>query len=506
MLYRDWEKASSVAEHLPVGILQIDTEGHCLALNTRAALLLRLPPQKALGSGWLEVLDPESRRAASRHLLECSRGDSPLRLELRLPSEGGDFWVLSCRLVPLRSDEGELRGFLMTLLDVTEWHRTARDLRRTTKELEARVRELDCLFEISRAVERHAGDLDEILKETVSILAHTWSRSGEVCVRITLDGRSYQTSNFASCPQARRAAIFLQGEPAGEIEVGVLGSVSMPDTPRFRPEDEERLLTAVAQRLGRTAERVKGRQLLQEKEEEMRARLTHLTRVSTLGEMASSIAHEVNQPLTAIAAYAQACRRMVEGGQAGQDDILEILARINDEALRAGAIVHRLKDMVRRRDARWTECDVNALVRDIQPLAVVDARLHNVRLHFEFQPDLPPVLADGVQIQQVVLNLIRNAIDAVEETARKDGEVTVRTGLAGAKEIQISVTDNGCGLPEGLDARLFQPFFTTKKGGMGMGLSICKSIASAHGGRILFSRNPGAGMTFRLILPVLDGP
>lgn len=488
-----------------MGILQIDTEGRCLALNSRAALLLRLLPEKALGLGWLEALEPESRQTARRHLAECSRGDSPLRLELRLPSEGGDSWVLSCRLVPLRSEEGELLGFLMTLLDVTEWHRTARDLRRATKELEARVRELDCLFEISRAVERHAGDLDEILRETVSILAHTWSRSGEVCVRVTLDGKSYQTSNFTSCPQARRAAIFLQGEPAGEIEVGLPGSLTSPDAPRFPREDEERLLTAVAQRLGRTAERVKGRQLLKEKEEEMRARLTHLTRVSTLGEMASSIAHEVNQPLTAIAAYAQACRRMVEGGQAKQDEILEILGRINDEALRAGAIVHRAKDMVRRRDARWIECDANALVRDIQPLAVVDARLHNVRLQFELQPDLPPVLADDVQIQQVVLNLIRNAIDAVMETARKDGEVTVRTGMAGAKEIQISVSDNGCGLPEGLDAKLFQPFFTTKRGGMGMGLSICKSIASAHGGRIVFSRNPDRGMNFSLILPALDG-
>ena len=232
--------------------------------------------------------------------------------------------------------------------------------------------------------------------------------------------------------------------------------------------------------------------------------LTHLTRVSTMGEMASSIAHEVNQPLTAIATYAQACRRLVEGGGAGIPRIMEVLGSISDEALRAGNIIHRLKDMVRRQESRWTECDLNALIRDVEQLASVDARLHDVSLTFQLSQDLPSILADGVQIQQVVLNLIRNGIDAVEGGGVKEGRVVVRTGRTGRNAVRISVEDNGRGLPPDLEDKLFHPFFTTKTGGMGMGLSISKSIATAHKGRISFSRNPSEGMTFHLTLPAFD--
>lgn len=241
-----------------------------------------------------------------------------------------------------------------------------------------------------------------------------------------------------------------------------------------------------------------------EREAEMRERLTHLTRVSTMGEMASSIAHEVNQPLTAIATYAQACRRMLAEGETSLSEVADVLGRISDEALRAGNIVHRLKDLVRRQETRWVECDVNALVRDVEQLASVDARLHDVALRFELAPELPHVLADAVQVQQVVLNLIRNGIDAVEERDPPVREVVVRTGPEGPREVRVSVQDQGCGLPEELEKRLFQPFFTTKKEGMGMGLSISRSIASLHRGRISFARNRDGGVTFHFILPILD--
>ena len=134
----------------------------------------------------------------------------------------------------------------------------------------------------------------------------------------------------------------------------------------------------------------------------------------------------------------------------------------------------------------------------------MDARLHDVRLSFQLARDLPSIMADGVQIQQVVLNLIRNGIDAVEEGRVPDGKVVVRTGRAGPKAIRVSVEDNGPGLPAEVEDKLFQPFFTTKRGGMGMGLSISKSIASAHKGRISFGRNPTGGTAFHLTLPAFD--
>jgi signal transduction histidine kinase len=223
-----------------------------------------------------------------------------------------------------------------------------------------------------------------------------------------------------------------------------------------------------------------------------------------MGEMASSIAHEVNQPLTAIATYAQACRRLMEGGSAQPPRVMEVLQHIAEEALRAGNIIHRLKDMVRVQESHWMESDLNALIRDVEQLASVDARLHDVLLSFQLAPDLPTILADGVQVQQVVLNLIRNGIDAVEEGGGGGGEVVVRTERVGPKAVGVSVEDNGSGLSPDQEEKLFQPFFTTKSGGMGMGLSISKSIATAHRGRISFSRNPSRGMTFRLTLPTFD--
>jgi PAS domain S-box-containing protein len=239
-------------------------------------------------------------------------------------------------------------------------------------------------------------------------------------------------------------------------------------------------------------------------EDEMRERMAHLTRVSTMGEMASSIAHEVNQPLTAVATYAQACRRLIEAGQADLSDVVDVLTRIAHEAVRAGDIIHRLKDMVRRHESRWAECDLNELARDVEALAQVDARLHDVRLVFEITPDLPHVLADGVQIQQVMLNLIRNGIDAVQTEGATSREVWLRTAYDGHGRLEVSVEDGGCGVPPEVERRLFQPFFTTKDGGMGMGLSISRSIVRAHRGDIGFARNPDGGSTFYFTLPMLE--
>jgi PAS domain S-box-containing protein len=500
---RIWTEGRGLTDLLPVGILRTDARGECLDLNPQGSELLGIPVERALGTGWLGALEPDaveglvrrwSRRAAEEGLFEE-------RLNVRLPD--GTSRVASCRVIRVSAGEGGAGGFLAALLDVTEWQITGETLRRTTRELEGRVRELDCLFEISRAVERSAGSLPTILRDAVAILSRTWDDGGTACARIVLDGRTYQSDPFDPGPHTLKAEILVQGVRAGEIEVGFPAGTSPVDG-EIPEADQRRLLEVVSQRLGRTAERVKGRLLLREKEEEMRERITHLTRVSTMGEMASSIAHEVNQPLTAIATYAQACRRLMEGGAAQPPRVMEVLQHISEEALRAGNIIHRLKDMVRRQDSRWTECDLNALIRDLDQLASVDARLHDVVLSFHLASELPSVLADGVQIQQVVLNLIRNGIDAVEEGGGGGGEVVVRTERVGPKAVGVSVEDNGSGLSPDQEKKLFQPFFTTKAGGMGMGLSISKSIATAHRGRISFSRNPSSGMTFHLTLPTFD--
>jgi len=220
-----------------------------------------------------------------------------------------------------------------------------------------------------------------------------------------------------------------------------------------------------------------------------------------MGEMASSIAHEVTQPLTAIATYAQACRRLVDGGMIEAPEVLDVLERIGNEALRAGDIIRHLRTLVQKRDTEPAECDITKLLREVEPLASVDARLNEVELRFILPPEPPVIRADSVQIQQVVLNLIRNGIDAMVGNPPNRRALEVRVASPDKEAVQVSVKDQGSGLSEKSEKSLFEPFFTTKESGLGLGLSISRSIISSHGGRLWFSRNPEGGSTFSFTLP-----
>ena len=241
--------------------------------------------------------------------------------------------------------------------------------------------------------------------------------------------------------------------------------------------------------------------LSEEEARETRERLAHVARLSTLGEMATGIAHEINQPLAAVAAYAQACGRMIRSRMTNDVELLDTLDRISHEALRAGAIINKLKDLVRRRDSHQVACDLNTLVGDVAGLAVLDAQLKRIDLRLSLAEELPFVVVDPIQIQQVVLNLVRNGIDAMDRSSG-DRILLLRTSLVREEGVCCSVVDQGVGLDAEQEAGLFTAFHTTKESGMGMGLSISRTIVRAHGGRVWFTRNPDCGLTFHFSLPV----
>lgn len=372
--------------------------------------------------------------------------------------------------------------------------------RTTEEELSDRLRELDCMYGITRIVERSGHSLQAILSDIVEILPRSWKYPETACARIVIGDQVFQTSDFEECQWRQSAEIFAHGESVGEVEVGYLEPRPKLDEGPFL-SGERKLINAVANRLRHITEWLEAERLLQEKERELRERMTHLTRISTVGEMASNIAHEVNQPLTAIATYAQACHRLVEARNTDDAEVLNVLGQISDEAIRAGEIIHHLRDLVRKREGRRVESSINELVQDVKILASVDARLHGVRLDFSLASSLPPIIVDAIQIQQVVLNLIRNGIDAVKETDSPDRSVSVTTRLSDEQSVLVEVSDNGSGIPEDLDEELFEPFFTTKQDGMGMGLSISRTIVKSHDGRMWFSRSPNGGTTFFVSLP-----
>jgi two-component system sensor kinase FixL len=240
--------------------------------------------------------------------------------------------------------------------------------------------------------------------------------------------------------------------------------------------------------------------LAEEEARHHRERIAHVSRLSTLGEMAAGIAHEINQPLTAISLFAQAGRRLVEAGNF--EKMGDVCYKLNEHALRASDVVERMQTMARQGESVKETVDCNDLIESAVRLAESEARIYDIQVEFEKGKDLPPVSVDGVQIQQVALNLLRNAMEAMlAANCCKEKSVAIRTRAHEENEIEVTVTDCGFGVPQNSVAKLFTPFSTTKKSGMGMGLSISQAIVRAHGGRIDFRNNEAGGATFWFTLP-----
>ncbi|MEZ5493876.1 MAG: ATP-binding protein [Pseudomonadales bacterium] len=243
---------------------------------------------------------------------------------------------------------------------------------------------------------------------------------------------------------------------------------------------------------------------LRRKEKEVadaREHLAHMARLSTMGEMAAGIAHEINQPLTAISAYAQGSVRMLDSGQADVHTLREPLEKIATQAVRAGEVIRRLRSFIKKSASELETINANELVAEVVKLAEVDAHRHGIPVHLHLAEPMLDVRVDTVQIQQVILNLIRNALEAMDETPREHARVDVYTQQEGHDKVSIRVVDAGAGLSEDALQQVFAPFFSTKAAGMGMGLSISETIVTAHGGQLSVSNNAsGIGATFTVLL------
>jgi signal transduction histidine kinase len=234
----------------------------------------------------------------------------------------------------------------------------------------------------------------------------------------------------------------------------------------------------------------------------LRQDLTHIGRVSALGELAASLAHELNQPLTAILSNAQAAQRLLAVDAANLEEVREILKDIVSDDKRAGDIIRRLGGLIKKGDLEFVRLDLNEIVGEVAWLVRSDVVLRNVSLRLEFAGGLPRVRGDRVQLQQVVLNLVLNGLDAMRESSTGDRTLVIRTVREGPAVVAVAVQDAGIGIDETLGSRMFQPLYTTKAEGLGMGLAIARTIVDAHGGRLEATNNVDGGATFRFTLPV----
>jgi C4-dicarboxylate-specific signal transduction histidine kinase len=316
----------------------------------------------------------------------------------------------------------------------------------------------------------------------------------------------------ASYLEARRAALERAEPDAGEVLRGLVAVLENAE-PGFSIEYRtagpggERWFELLAEPLRRaeggaviTLVDITDRKRAELEAGRLRDDLAHLTRVSTLGELAASLAHELNQPLTAILSNVQAAQILLDRDSPDLAEVREILSEVVTDDERAGEIIRHLRSLFKKGQRERAPLDVNELIREVLRLLQNDVALRGASFRVDLGAGLPLVEGDRVQLQQVVLNLVVNGLDAMRDRPPGERHLTIRSSLDKTK-MQIEVADLGQGIPEADRERLFEPFYTTKPAGMGMGLAIARSIVEAHGGSLSVVNRPGVGATFRVLIP-----
>ncbi len=235
-----------------------------------------------------------------------------------------------------------------------------------------------------------------------------------------------------------------------------------------------------------------------------RAELAHANRLSTIGEMASCLAHELNQPLTGISILAGGCLRSVESTRTVSQNLIDALEEIITQTAQAGKVINSIKHFIRKDDPQRRELDINAVIQDAVQLITPECLTQKVTLRVCLAEALPPVWADPTQIEQVIVNLVHNGIEAMEHTPPPRKTIQIESHLRDSGFVEIRISDRGCGIPAELESKIFESFYTTKSKGVGLGLPLCRSIVEAHGGKIGMTPNPDPGVTFHFTLPLLQ--
>jgi two-component system sensor kinase FixL len=490
------DRAELYLDLVGVIVVAVDINGNVTLINRQGLETLGISEPEVIGRNFLTLFIPEEfRNRALRQFnaLITDPSDTAPRIdEGWVETHGGQRLLIQWRNKKLVDSAGRTVGVLGAGEDVTEQRCVQGRLKQAEEELRLTV--------------QHAP----IGMATLDLEGHILSVNQSLCSMLGFEESQLLGVEMKEIihPDDRAvAAALLQRLLGGEIEYVrhekryqrqngslVFGIVrySLIRNSRGRP------LMFVAQIVDRTEQIQAELEVRQHRE-----RLAQVSRLGTMGEMAAGVAHELNQPLTAIANYARACQRMIDADTMARAELKEILGKVSGQARRAGHVIQGLRSFVKKRAIARRPTDVARVIRDVMMLAELDGRAHGIPITSDTQEGLPLVQADPVQLQQVILNLVRNAVDSMAGGDRRDKGVTVVTRLEAPDEICVSVEDHGSGVDEEAATRLFDPFFTTKAEGMGMGLALSRSIVEAHGGRLIFTDNPAGGTIFRMSLPTL---
>lgn len=511
----------TVVSNAPIILWSVDRDGRFTLSQGKGLEPLGLEFGEAVGRSALELYRdyPEILNHLRRAL-----GGEELRETVRLGELYFESWCS-----PLRNQNGELDGVIGVATDITSCKRAEIALQQLNEELEARVRRrTEQLTRANRVLQEQIQERRRACQELEQSQAKWQSlveNAPDHILTVTRDG-VIEFINYTDPTRTREQVIgssiydYLPSETHDSVR-DVIGSVFDTGRPAaletsVHLADNQRMW--IASRIGPVrhdgqvvaatiiARDITPHKQAEEEIKQKREQLTHVARLSTVGEMAAGLAHELNQPLAAISYYSSGCLIRLQSPDANLAEVREALEEITSQAQRAGDVIHRLRQFLQKCEMHCEPVQLDRLVRDALRLAAPEIRRRIIRVHTELAADLPAVLADDLHLVQVLLNLLLNAMDAVQQVAPERHDIWIGTQWEGGHRVRLSVKDCGVGLPAELGDRIFDAFVTTKPHGLGMGLSISRSIITALGGRLWAAANDdGLGTTFHVSLPAFQG-
>ncbi len=476
-------------ESVITGLRAIDLSGRIIYVNSAFCRMVGLDERELLGATEPFPYWPEEDRELCRRNLELTlAGRAPASgFEMRIQRRNGERIDARFYLSPLIDLDGRQTGWMASVTDITEPKRIRAALEAAHERFEAVLDGLDAAVFVADA------RTDEILFANRAFKhIHGFDAVG-------------RTVRGVAVPQPERGDYRV--DPRG-LNVADLprelfdGELQHPLSGRWYHvrEHATRWVDGRVVRMG-IATDITDRKQTAEISRQQEERLQRTARLITMGEMASTLAHELNQPLAAIANYCAGCVTRMESGAWKPEDILGAMHKASFQAERAGKIIRRIREFVRKSEPRRSAVAIADVLDDAIGFADIDARRVGIRLVADVEPALPAVFADRIMIEQVVLNLVRNGLDAMADTLPEQRLLLVRARACGPHAVEVAVIDRGHGIGEEERQRLFTPFYTTKTEGMGMGLNICRSIIEFHDGRLVVDVNPEGGTIFSFTLP-----
>ena len=474
-------------------IIGEDLSGTITDWNRGAEVIMGYTAAEAIGQP-LSMLLPKGQEDEMARLLErIKAGERIEHFETRRRRKDGTIIDLSLTMSPVWDDEGRLVGASKVARDITA-------AKRAQAELEAREAHLrsvlDSIPDAMIVIDDHG-----IMRSFSATAEHLFGYGADEAIGNNVS--ILMPSPYREQHDSYLARYFATGEKKvigrGRVVVG-----QRKDGTTFPMELAVGEMTFGGTRSFTGFVRdLTERQATQQRLQDMQAELIHMSRFTAMGEMASTLAHELNQPLTAVTSYLNGCRRLLDSSEGTHDLMLrDAIDRAADQALRAGQIIRRLRQFVARGESERRVESLPRLIEEASALALVGVKHEGVRVRFNFSPRVELVLADKIQVQQVILNLIRNAIEAMHEAARR--QLTICTAALPNDMVEVSVADTGPGIAPEIAGQLFHTFVTTKPQGMGVGLSISRTIVESHGGKLWADPNPGGGTIFRMTLRALS--